>query len=166
MCVRSSTHPSANLTFSDCPESSCPTNRDRPLVCYWMSFPQPVADAPTPTPDYNAIHGRFLPGVSSESATASSNCWAAAGWARSTAPTISNSASRSLSSSCPASVAEDEIALARLRNEVRLARQIFSSQRLPRLRHWSSRRSVLPLHGIRRRRRPCLGPEEDGPSFP
>ena len=80
--------------------------------------------------------------------TGSSACSGRAGWARSTGPTTSSSASRSPSSSCPEELERRiEGRLSRFINEVRtVARQVSHAERLPRV--YDHRREVEGQHFI------------------
>ena len=136
-----------------------------PALVLLDELPTASRDAPTPTPDYNAIHGRFLPGTVFGERYRIIELLGRGGRARSTALTISKLGQAVALKFFPR-WHKTKSRRARLRSEVRLARQISHPNVCRVFDIGQSRRTVLPLHGIRRRRRSGLGPEKDGPSFP
>jgi len=102
--------------MSDEPQSSAPVLLDE--------LPTASRNAPTPTPDYNAIHGRFLPGSVFGERYRIIELLGRGGMGEVYRADDLELGQPVALKFLPASVAEDEIALTRLRNEVRLARQI------------------------------------------
>ena len=92
----------------------------------------------------------------SPAATASSACSAAAGWARSTAPTTSSSGKPVALKFLPRASTATTTRLARFRNEVRVARQVAHPNvcRVYDIGETDGR--PLPVDGVRRRRGPRL----------
>src|SRR5271166_130048 len=137
--------------MSDEPRSPSPLLLDE--------LPTASRDAPTPTPDYNAMHGRFLPGTVFGERYRIIELLGRGGMGEVYRADDLELGQAVALKFLPPAVAHDEIALARLRNEVRLARQI-SHPNVCRV------FDIGPLHGVRRWRGPGLGTAEDGPSFP